>query len=146
MIRERYRIDLAGLQSTCEINYARLMRLLPDMRRIGARRRIALSEGSRLLGVLGLTVVESCPYTNTLHFYQEQAAPWLPVPWMQVRVYHDVRMAEVISTDRSPRLQPVYPYPNPDMHQPDEKNQLNLFLGQCLSHMLICGHEPERVV
>lgn len=30
--RERYRVDLIGLQAACEANYARLMRLLPDMR------------------------------------------------------------------------------------------------------------------
>jgi len=27
------------------------------------------------------------------------------------------------------------------MHQPDEKAQLNLFLGEWLSHCLACGHE-----
>ena len=32
LLRERYRVDLASLQATCEANYARLMRLLPDMR------------------------------------------------------------------------------------------------------------------
>ncbi|MBF3230155.1 DUF1249 domain-containing protein, partial [Pseudomonas aeruginosa] len=31
LLRERYRVDLASLQATCEANYARLMRLLPDM-------------------------------------------------------------------------------------------------------------------
>ncbi len=28
-VRDRYRVDLAGLQASCEANYARLMRLLP---------------------------------------------------------------------------------------------------------------------
>lgn len=28
LLRERYRVDLASLQATCEANYARLMRLL----------------------------------------------------------------------------------------------------------------------
>ena len=28
--RERYRVDLIGLQAACEANYARLMRLLPE--------------------------------------------------------------------------------------------------------------------
>lgn len=43
---QRYRVDLASLQATCEANYARLMRLLPDMREAQASRRVALSEGS----------------------------------------------------------------------------------------------------
>ena len=28
--RERYTVDLIGLQAACEANFARLMRLLPD--------------------------------------------------------------------------------------------------------------------
>jgi len=32
------------------------------------------------------------------------------------------------------------------MHQPDEKTQLNLFLGEWLGHCLACGHELAPVV
>jgi uncharacterized protein YqiB (DUF1249 family) len=32
------------------------------------------------------------------------------------------------------------------MHQPDEKSQLNLFLGEWLSHCLARGHELEPVL
>jgi uncharacterized protein YqiB (DUF1249 family) len=31
------------------------------------------------------------------------------------------------------------------MHQPDEKAQLNVFLGEWLSHCLALGHEFEAV-
>ena len=61
--RERYRVDLLELQAACEANYLRLMRLLPEMRNRPDTRRIAMSQGDRLLGVLVLTVTESCPYT-----------------------------------------------------------------------------------
>lgn len=74
LLRERYRVDLAGLQATCEANYARLMRLLPDMRETRASRRVALSEGERLIGVLALEVTEACPYTTTLQVRQEAGA------------------------------------------------------------------------
>ncbi|MGI0889957.1 DUF1249 domain-containing protein, partial [Pseudomonas aeruginosa] len=50
LLRERYRVDLASLQATCEANYARLMRLLPDMRAAPASRRVALGAGGRLRG------------------------------------------------------------------------------------------------
>ena len=43
--RERYRVDLIGLQAACEANYARLMRLLPGMREGPPPRRLALSSG-----------------------------------------------------------------------------------------------------
>ena len=146
LLRERYRVDLVELQAACEANYARLMRLLPHMRERTESRRVALSQGEHLLGVLALEVLESCPYTTTLCVRQEHSLPWLPVPQLEVRVYHDARMAEVVSAENARRLQIRYHYPNAAMHQPDEKSQLNLFLGEWLSHCLACGHEPQPVV
>ena len=64
--RERYRVDLLELQAACEANYLRLMRLLPGMRSGCEARRIAISQGDLLLGVLVLEVLESCPYTTTV--------------------------------------------------------------------------------
>ncbi|MGY4531590.1 uncharacterized protein YqiB (DUF1249 family) [Pseudomonas sp. TE3786] len=145
LLRERYRVDLIELQAACEANYARLMRLLPAMRDAQGSRRVALSQGERLLGVLALDVVEACPYTTTLKVRQEHSLPWLPVPQLEVRVYHDARMAEVVSAENARRFRSIYPYPNAAMHQPDEKTQLNLFLGEWLSHCLACGHELEPV-
>lgn len=143
MLRERYRVDLAGLQSACAANYARLMQLLPEMRAGLATRRIALSRGEHSLGVLSLEVVDVSPYTSTLHLQQEQQLPWLPLPRLEVRVYHDARLAEVVVADNARRLRSLYPYPNEAMYQPDEKTQLNLFLGEWLTHCLVCGHELE---
>ena len=143
VLRERYRVDLAGLQSACEINYARLMQLLPEMRKGRVSRSVALSGGESLLGVLRLEVVDISPYTTTLQVQQEQHSPWLPSMRFEIRVYHDARMAEVVVADNVRRLRSLYPYPNQDMHQPDEKTQLNLFLGEWLNHCLACGHELE---
>lgn len=146
MKRERYRVDLLELQSACEANYLRLMQLLPGMRHQPDVRRIAMSQGDRLLGVLVLQVVENCPYTSTLRITQEHCLPWLPAPRMEVRVYHDARMAEVISAENARRFRGIYPYPNAQMHQPNEKNQLNLFLGEWLGYCLACGYELEPVI
>src|SRR3546814_18977601 len=56
--------SLVELQTACELNYVRLLQLLPDMRN-DARgrqhvRRVALSQGEHLLGVLALEVLETC--------------------------------------------------------------------------------------
>lgn len=142
-LRERYRVDLPGLQSACEINYARLMRLLPEMRKGKIARSFALSGGEQRLGVLLLEVVDVSPYTTTLRVHQQQHSTWLQSPRFEVRVYHDARMAEVVRVDNIRCLRGLYLYPNPDMHQPDEKTQLNLFLGEWLTHCLACGHELE---
>jgi len=146
LLRERYRVDLIELQAACEANYARLMQLIPSMREaVGAQRRVALSQGELHLGVLALHVLETCPYTSTLQVRQEHSLPWLPVPHLEVRVYHEARMAEVVGAAHARRLRPSYPYPNAAMHQPDEKNQLNLFLGEWLSHCMATGHELAEV-
>jgi len=146
LTRDRYRVDLLELQAACEANYLRLMRLLPQMRTSDETRRIAMSQGDRLLGVIVLQVLESCPYTSTLRVTQEHCLPWLPVPQMEVRVYHDARMAEVTRAENARRFRGIYAYPNAQMHQPDEKTQLNLFLGEWLGHCLACGHELAPVV
>ena len=129
LTRDRYRVDLLELQAACEANYFRLMRLLPLMRASDEPRRVAMSQGDRLLGILVLQVLENCPYTSTLLVTQEHCLPWLPVPQMEVRVYHDARMAEVTRAENARRFRGIYAYPNAQMHQPDEKTQLNLFLG-----------------
>ena len=67
------------------------------------------------------------------------------MPQLEVQVYHDARMAEVISAEHARRFRSIYPYPNVFMHQPDEKAQLNVFLGEWLSHCLALGHEFEVV-
>lgn len=145
LVRERYRVDLVELQAACEANYARLMQLLPAMREGAPARRVALSHGEQQFGVLALEVLETCPYTSTLCVRQEHSLGWLPMPQMEVRVYHDARMAEVIGAQSARRFRGIYPYPNAAMHQPDEKTQLNLFLGEWLSHCLACGHELAPV-
>ncbi len=153
LLAERYRVDLSGLQAACEANYARLMRLLPDMREQSAARppqpmlrRLALSAGETTLAVLALRVTEAGPYTSTVEVCEEPGLAWLPAPRLEVRVYHDARMAEVTGAEHCRRLRPRYAYPNPAMHQPDEKTQLNLFLGEWLAHYLRCGHLAENPV
>ena len=145
-VRDRYRVDLIGLQAACEANYARLMRLLPEMREQPGPRQIAVTQGDQMLGVLTLEVMLDCPYTSTLRVRQEHSLPWLPVPELQVQVYHDARMAEVVGAENARRFRSIYTYPNAAMHQPDEKTQLNLFLGEWLGHCLACGHELQPVL
>lgn len=145
--RERYRVNLRELQASCEANYLRLLKLLPDMRGAGPQpRRVAMSQGEQLLGVLVLEVVENCPYTTSLRVRQEGHPSWLPTPQLEVRAYHDARMAEVVGAARSRWFLGRYPYPNAAMHQPDEKAQLNLFLGEWLSHCQALGHELQPVL
>jgi len=140
-VRRRSRFDLASLQAQCALNYARLSRLLPEIRELGSRKQIALSQGGQDFGVLHFEVLEVCPWTSSVQLSHDYSGTWLHLPRLVVRLYHDLRLAEVMSTQHNRPLASRYPYPNTAMQQPDEKSQLNGFLGQCLHHCLAVGHE-----
>ncbi|MDX9875287.1 MAG: DUF1249 domain-containing protein [Spongiibacteraceae bacterium] len=122
----------------CELNYARLARLLP--RHGGDRRDLGVGSD----GLVTLEVTERSPYTTTVRICQRHGSTALPAPRLTVRVYHDARLAEVIEFCDRRRVWPRYDYPNPAMHQPDEKAQWNRFLGDWLSLCLRQGwaYEP----
>ena len=60
-------------------------------------------------------------------------------PKMTVRLYHDARMAELLSSQGITQVKPRYDYPNKYMHQQDEKHQLNQFLNEWLHLCLELG-------
>jgi len=65
---------------------------------------------------------------------------------LQVRLYHDARMAEVCVSQQISRLQPSYHYPNAKMHHRDEKEQCNHFLGEWLRFCLVHGYSAFTFV
>jgi len=133
--KQRYQVNLSADMAECEANYARLMRLLP-----------ARDQDSRAFGLgdaeMSIAVIERCPYTTTLEIRQ-RSLHQLPAlaARLIVRVYHDARLAEVVAFASRRRVLPMYEYPNPVMHQPDEKSQWNRFLGEWLSHCLQHGFD-----
>lgn len=139
---KKYVPDLRAMQRTCEVNYMTLMRLLPREREPGAQRSYAVGEGLHFQ----LTVQEESRFTTTVALTQHN--PELP-EWLQskieIRLYHDVRMAEVCAAQQISRLKPRYDYPNTQMHQPDEKAQVNLFLADWLNFCLRHGSYLAKV-
>lgn len=132
-----YSVDLAGTLAECEANYARLCRLLPGIRdrggwRIGVHRQ-----------ELKVDAIDQAPYTTTLALEQDSDTPGLPPHRMQVRVCHDVRVAEVIAYQGERRIRPKYDYPNAEMRHRDEQRQLNRFLGEWLSFSLQHGRNLD---
>ena len=130
--RRRYRVDLAADQATCAANYARLQRLLPA----GASAAFGIGAGIELQ----LQLDERSRYTDTLTLRQVGLGLASLAPQLTVRLYHDAQLAEVIGFANRRRVLPLYDYPNPAMHQPDEKAQWNRFLGEWLSHCLQHGY------
>ncbi|WP_461535909.1 DUF1249 domain-containing protein [Spongorhabdus nitratireducens] len=126
----RYIIDLPRHHDVCEANYDKLTHLLPLEAGEHFALNIILSQHTFQVR---FTVRERCPYTTLVDISFDSCwGGWITPPKLQVRIYHDVRMAEVANIDGKRQLSPRYGYPNPQMHQPDEKFQLNRFLSDCL--------------
>ena len=143
MTRRAYTTDLRSLQKECASNFFRLERLLGD-HDTGDERVIALADEYRHFGLLHVEVLERAPYTTMLRITQRGVLDHLmEVPRMRVHMYHDVSLAEVTDFQRQRHFEGRYRYPNPYMHQPDEKLQLNRFLGEWLTHALEHGMVVE---
>ncbi|GAA5315015.1 MAG: DUF1249 domain-containing protein [Candidatus Pelagadaptatus aseana] len=138
-----YKVNLREQMACCEANYARLLKLMPDFDgRDQWHYQTRIGEASLNLS---LTITERAPYTTMLSVQQcSGVSDWCVPPQMQVRLYHDVRMAEVIAWREHIRLQPRYEYPNHAMYQQDEKAQFNRYLADCLMQVIEYGHLPVQ--
>lgn len=139
MRRKPYVPDLQELASLCESNYLRFLKLLPDTRE-GSERVIDISTSGGQQAKIRILVNEAHPYTTMLTVSQEGLNPeWIHPPRMEVRLYHDASMAEVLCYQNQHKFEGRYQYPNPQMRMPDEKVQLNRFLADWLEHCLHHG-------
>ncbi len=135
--KRKYVPDLVKQSAICETNYARLRRLLPT----GQKQREYRVDWHRCDYRVSIRMDEEFAYTSTLvvSYWPESATPWFNPQTFVVRLYHDARMAEVVCLQKRKQLDGRYEYPNPQMHQPDEKFQLNQHLAEWLSHCLASG-------
>lgn len=149
----RYTVDLAAMHTLYEWNYARLQRLL---RGAGAHERIgamaplefawmqAADAGepapAGVQPVLQLARVERTRYTETWRLAQmTQTMPWCPELDMEVRIYHDARMADVLRFQTARRIPAIVPPAHAAGWRVNEKQLVNQFLGECLRHCLSHG-------
>lgn len=156
--RGRHTPDLSGFIVRCEANYQLLLKLIPDIQ-LEDDIALGLAPLAKTFGYLNIVVTERCKYTTTVTITQSQltpveegprrpdkgceSKPWLQEPTMSVRLYHDARMAEVLSFQKLGRIKPSYDYPNKKMYQRNEKAQLNQFLGEWLQYCLQVGQVLE---
>lgn len=134
-VRKRYKVDLGRYMAECDTNYLRLLRLFPDFDSRESRTIALGGEGKR---TLEMRVQERTRYTTLLdvteHIVGADDSKWFSSPLLKVRLYHDARSAEVVSFAGARKPFPKCDYPNPRMHQRDEKAQWNHFLGEWLAH------------
>lgn len=145
--RRRYCPDLSNHMAECDCNYLRLVKLFPgfeevDEIEIGVRP--GECGGVRVL----IRVDERFRYTTTMTVLLSDGDTGALIRWpsIQVRLYHDLRTAEVKEYQEHRQFEPRYEYPNSRMYYPDEKVQVNRFLGEMLTHCLAHGHSLVPVM
>lgn len=134
-----YKVDLSAHLADCEMNYLRLQKILPPALQDGQLLRFEMGTSQ-----LEITVIEQAPYTAMLELRLNRASGSWTRATLQVRMYHDAALAEVVASKGGRPLRPRYHYPNSAMYQRDEKAQRNRFLGEWLSYCLRCGHSLEN--
>ena len=147
--KQRYRLDFRALMAQCEQNYAWLTTLLGALDGRDELQLAVPGGPGRSEGRLGIRVQERCRYTTVLQLRPESLHSLLPAPRLTVRLYHDARMAEVTGVWPWRSVQARHEYPNPAMHQKDEKYQWNRFLAEWLRYlhdhgMSACGSGEIR--
>lgn len=136
-VGRRHVPDLAGLHRVCEINYMGLMKLLPQ--KAFDERGYCFCAADGLM--FTLRVLEEGRFTTLVEVSQNnENLPHYLRAYLQVRLYHDARMAEVCVSQQISRLQSSYHYPNEKMHHRDEKEQCNHFLAEWLRFCLAHGY------
>lgn len=143
--RQSYHPNLVSLMTLCANNYMLLLKVLASKTALGETRHFFISD----FLAYNVTIKEVTRYTSVISFEQERLnhalknIPGIVVsalhPRMTIRLYHDARVAEVLSTQDIRQVKPRYNYPNIQMHQQDEKQQTNQFLNEWLHLCLRLG-------
>ena len=130
--------DLSRLIDLYESNFIRLQRLIPDLDLIRGN---VVSSVSGALD-LYLTVFERTRYTTTigLTYRFAEATNVLLEPHARIRVYHDVRAAELLSHTRRRRSRQIRPWRPGRRPELDRKWEMNRFLQKWLGFCHRQGH------
>jgi uncharacterized protein YqiB (DUF1249 family) len=132
-IGRKYVPKLANMHRVCEVNYGRLLKLLPDCDTEDLQYQFKVNASL----LYTIKIIECSRYTSTLEMSQKNQIGFEFLrPVVQVRLYHDAKMAEVISAQNIGSLKPSYQYPNIKMYQKNEKEMVNLFLAEWLQFCL----------
>lgn len=147
--RSAYTPDLKRHHGQCEINFHLCSPMLNKLYPLKVYRDLCLTKNGQEEGlglVVRVAIIDQAPYTTTVEFHQKsEGCRYLDQQKLIVRLYHDVKMAEVVAWNNHRNWLPVYAYPNHRMNHPDEKIILNQFLGEWLLHCSRYGKFSDEV-
>lgn len=130
--------SFASLMTLYESNFIRLGWLAPDVRRLAG----AVTSTVPGEPALELAVLERCRYTTTLgmtYLFADGAGPARD-PELEIRVYHDARLAEARGTAADPKhpgLRRIAASVPPDR---DRRWSCNMLLNKWLEYCAGSGH------
>jgi uncharacterized protein YqiB (DUF1249 family) len=139
-------VSFAGLMELYECNYIRMRNLVPDSDAIPD------AVVSRIDGILDLhlRIIERCKFTTTFNitYFFEDAVGSFPAPDIQVRIYHDAQVGEVVSCGRRRGVRHACYNRMRNSYSLAEKWRMNRFLQKWLGYCLMQGHRftPERII
>lgn len=122
------------LQNICETNYHKLFSLIPDLKGIDSSAQ-GFSDGKPMLH---MRILEQSPYTKTIqlsYFFENDAEPFLE-PAVKIRLYFDVRIAEVLRDYKRVEVSNAIDDISLSTDIMDYKWRLNYFLEKWLDHCL----------
>jgi len=127
-----------SLMTLYESNFIRRGWLVPDLKRLRG------SLTSEVAGepALQLSVVEQCRYTTTLgmSYLFEEAGRWARDPELEVRVYHDARLAEARGTAFEPAHPQLRRWSAGLARERDRRWSCNMLLNKWLEYCAGTGH------
>jgi uncharacterized protein len=147
--KRRYIPNLTQQMATAETNYHRIQRLMGDFDKVESLQVTLQAMGAAPATELYLQIVERFTYTMTLEVQLGSGDKWWQKP-IYVRLYHDMRMAEVVKSADYGQYHGSYGYPNNQGLMADEKAQLNnyleLLLQQAMQHGTHLHHQPVKAL
>ena len=143
MTKNRYaainksRKNLSDLIRLYEINYLKLMKLLPIQKR-NTEFNFLIPEGLNN-SEIRISVNKKSKHTSELTLYKSNLLLHMDDTQMRIYIYHDAKMAEVRRFNGKSQFWLRNKYPNKNMLSKDEKFQWNIFLSEFLTHAQLHG-------
>ena len=141
--KRRYIPNLTRQMAVAEANYHRLQRLLGELTQLTAWQITLQPMHGAPATQLCIQIIERFSYTTTLEVQLGGEMNWWHKP-LHVRLYQDMRMAEVVKSADYRQYRGSYGYPNNQGLVADEKAQLNSYLALLLQQALQHGTQVQR--
>lgn len=136
-----YKFNLSSYLAECDANYLRLVNLLYSRESRDWHPMVYRFQHNR--GEVSFEMSNESRYASTVSIVRHMPQALDDVR-LEVRAYHDVQCAEVLNFQGQAAHSARYDLPNEGMHTPDEKSQVNKFLGELLQWCIDKGKIINR--